>query len=305
MYLDLRLGNICNLKCRTCNPALSSLWYKEIKQKKSENKLTFKKEDFNSFEKFDPKKMNEWYKTDIMFDSIREISKDLKRLYISGGEPFLIKEHQLFLKYFIKQNLSSNISIYLNTNLTHLDKNLLEQLYQFKKVFIGVSIDAYGVKNDWIRFPSRFSTIERNLKNLLLKSSENMEITINCTVSIFNILYLDELFKWSVQINRETNKKTLKIHFDLLHQPKNQQLTLLPLELKNRAIDKLNQIKKSYPFSVEKKDILGLTQILKSSLNENEEIRDLRHLLKQEIETIDRWRGENFFKTFSDFQAYL
>ena len=25
-YLDLRLGNLCNLKCRICSPSESSLW---------------------------------------------------------------------------------------------------------------------------------------------------------------------------------------------------------------------------------------------------------------------------------------
>ena len=28
-YLDLRLGNLCNLKCRMCNPYASSMWTKE------------------------------------------------------------------------------------------------------------------------------------------------------------------------------------------------------------------------------------------------------------------------------------
>ena len=28
-YIDLRLGNLCNLKCRMCNPYASSMWVKE------------------------------------------------------------------------------------------------------------------------------------------------------------------------------------------------------------------------------------------------------------------------------------
>lgn len=27
--LDLKMGNVCNMKCRTCNPEVSSQWYRE------------------------------------------------------------------------------------------------------------------------------------------------------------------------------------------------------------------------------------------------------------------------------------
>ena len=31
-YLDLTLGNICNLQCKTCNPWSSHNWLKEVKE---------------------------------------------------------------------------------------------------------------------------------------------------------------------------------------------------------------------------------------------------------------------------------
>ena len=36
IYLDLKMGNLCNLKCRMCNPVESSQWHTELKKHQSE-----------------------------------------------------------------------------------------------------------------------------------------------------------------------------------------------------------------------------------------------------------------------------
>ena len=92
VYLDLRLGNHCNLKCRTCNPLFSSLWDKELTQHENE-----KEEIYNTslLTEITPS-INDWYQTKTMLDTIKEMSSDLERVYLSGGEPFLIKEHNIF-----------------------------------------------------------------------------------------------------------------------------------------------------------------------------------------------------------------
>ena len=80
----------------------SSLWDKELTQHENE-----KEEIYNTslLTEITPS-INDWYQTKTMLDTIKEMSSDLERVYLSGGEPFLIKEHNIFLKYFIEKGFS-------------------------------------------------------------------------------------------------------------------------------------------------------------------------------------------------------
>ena len=303
VYLDLRLGNHCNLKCRTCNPLFSSLWYKELKKYEHENPLIPENVNFNTLNSMKEFK-KDWYKTTVMHDMIEEISPDLELVYISGGEPFLIKEHEMFLDQFIKRGFQKNIQINLNTNLTYLNQSMLKKLSLFKKVLFMPSIDAYGKRNDWLRSPSRFSRIERNFKEIL-NLPENVEILLNCTLSVFNILYLDELSNWLSRVIKES-KRSVRIHLDVLHQPVEQHISVLPVNLKIKAIGKIEEIiKNEEKYLFKKKDVTAICNLLQNLKEDSKKIISLREQLKKEIQVIDKWRGENFFSVFPEFVNQL
>ena len=303
-YLDLRLGNICNIKCRTCNPLFSSSWSKELKK----NKKAFQKNSFlkNSYQQdfLNSEKNTKWYETEVFFDMLKTTAPDLKLIYISGGEPFLIKKHHDFIDHFIKTDTYKNIAVYINTNLTYLDLPLIKKLSHFKKAHFGVSIDAYEDKNDWIRSPSRFSKIKKYMEKLLQQPG-NIEVSINCTVSVYNILYLSELVRWSRQLKQKHSKKSIHISFDLLHKPLFQQISILPSNLKKKAIERLNFLKdREKLFPKELEDIKSLIDQLKFFLEDDEEILKLRKQLKEHIIVFDKWRQENFVSIFPEFKGY-
>ncbi|MCZ0933175.1 MAG: twitch domain-containing radical SAM protein [Oligoflexia bacterium] len=304
-YLDLRLGNKCNLKCRTCNPLFSSAWLKEIERNKANmTKNSFiqnlYQSDFNR-----SRDRTDWYETETFFNTVKKISKDLRLVYISGGEPLLIKSQHLFIDHFLKTGAYKKIVINMNTNLTYLDKSLLEKLARFKRANFSVSIDAYGAKNNWIRSPSRFAKIEKNMERVI-NLSGNVNVSINCTVSVYNILYLSELIDWSRNIAKRWNKNIPIVHFDLLHHPFFQQISILPFSLKEKAMDRLNQIKERVQlFPTEIKDMNSLIKILQSSFEENKKIQELRSQLKEHTKIFDRWRKEDFFSVFPEFIGHL
>ena len=135
LYLDLRLGNICNIKCRTCNPLFSSAWSKELKKNEKDfQKSSFLKESYSKGPFVFRKELRNGTKQEVFFDMIKTISSSLKRIYISGGEPFLIKKHHSFVDHFLKTGDYKNMTVDINTNLTYLDISLLEKLSCFKKV---------------------------------------------------------------------------------------------------------------------------------------------------------------------------
>ena len=303
-YLDLRLGNKCNLKCRTCNPLFSSSWYRELKkhEKDMNRNATLRntyESDFNMSEN-----VTDWYKTKEFFDLIKEIRKDLRLIYISGGEPFLIRDQHLFIDYFLKTGVYKNISINMTTSLACLDRSLLKKLTKFKKLHLSASVDAYGDKNNWMRSPSQFPAIDQNM-NTVLQLSGNVQISINCTVSVYNILYIRDLIIWSRRIAEKSGGDIPIVYFDMLHSPKLQHIRVLPPSLKKTAIKRLQSIIEEIElFPTEKEDINSLIKTL-GSTKENDDVQALRTQLKEHTKMLDQWRNEDFFSVFPDFKDCL
>jgi hypothetical protein len=115
-FIELRLGNICNVKCRTCNPWSSSKWITDY------NKLRGK---FTTLDLFD-KEHNQfdWPEQDKFWDDLFENSKSAKVFYINGGEPTLIKEHFRFLQRMIDAG-RTNVKLWYNINMTNMTPEII------------------------------------------------------------------------------------------------------------------------------------------------------------------------------------
>ena len=55
-------------------------------------------------------------KVDTFWDELLDNARDIKYLEITGGEPFMIKEHFDFLEKLVKLSYSNDIEIHYNTN---------------------------------------------------------------------------------------------------------------------------------------------------------------------------------------------
>ena len=84
-FIELRLGNHCNLACRTCNPISSSRWKKDWQKAGFDERLIL------------PQKLMDWPLDGLFWKSLEHYVKDLRVLYINGGEPLLIDKHKDFL----------------------------------------------------------------------------------------------------------------------------------------------------------------------------------------------------------------
>ena len=197
VYLDLRLGHTCNLKCIMCSPHDSSQWVSD--QKKLMPKLsnqsvikqmTWDRKTFNNF----------WHENPVFWEQIYEQIPNLKQVYFAGGEPLMIKEHKLFLEEIIRQGYQDKILIRYNTNGLKLDEDIINLWKQFKKVKIGFSIDATEDRNYYIRYPSDWDTILNNLERLD-NTPNNINVSIATAIQILNIKHLPDLAKWKIKQN--------------------------------------------------------------------------------------------------------
>ena len=261
-YVDLRLGNLCNLKCRMCNPYASSMWVKDW------NLV----EDALSPSEYDRLSNMSWPEKEKTWENLFSIANTVDEIYLTGGEPTIIKEQHRLLDYFIDNGTAKNIKLKYNTNLTNVPKHLLDKWKKFKRVQLNCSIDAVGKLDRYIRYPSNWETVQRNFETI--RQLDNANIEIHCTVQMYNILRLHELIEWAKPYGH-------KIYLNILNHPDYLNIRVLPEELKQQAKQSLQShldVPKmqgviDYMFaedwSNKLKDFVKYTQALDKSRNEN------------------------------------
>jgi len=169
-YLDLNLSNVCNLKCRMCNPSYSTSWY------------------------IDSKKLGLSIPKGIISHNDPLNGVDLKNLVyikIAGGEPTMEQEKIISI---LERTQIENIGLVIVTNCTILpNKRLFDLLKKCQRVYWTISIDALGPLNDFLRKNSNWIEVEKNLKWYY----ENfVDITVHSVVSIYNINCFTDLIDY-------------------------------------------------------------------------------------------------------------
>jgi len=197
VYLDLRLGHTCNLKCVMCSPHDSSQWVGEHKKiyplfqaKELKEQMAWERKDFN----------NKWHENPDFWKEMYAQIPNLKQVYFAGGEPLMIREHKWFLEEIIRQGYADKILVRYNTNGLLVDDEIIELWKQFKLVKVGFSIDATDLRNWYIRYPSDWATIESNLHKLD-NTPDNIQVSIATAIQVLNIKHLPDFARWKIQQN--------------------------------------------------------------------------------------------------------
>lgn len=248
-YLDLRLGHTCNLKCIMCSPHDSSQWVADHKKVFPIFQSPLIKKQMS----WDPSQFNNyWHENPAFWDEIFEQIPNIKQLYFAGGEPLIIKEHKRFLQEIVKRGYASQIHLRYNTNGLMLDDSIIELWKQFKIVKVGFSLDGMEDRNYYIRYPSEWETIERNLHKLD-NTPDNIQVTIALAAQILNIKHIPDFIKWKVnskfkKINKEINASghmqgggLIGVH--LLWIPTWLSLRVLPESDKKEVRERFNELK--------------------------------------------------------------
>jgi len=195
-YFDLRLGNLCQLKCVMCSPHDSSSWIKDWKQQYPKYKTFELKQDQDWDRSFD----YTWYQKGSFLDTMKSQAHNIKELYFAGGEPLLIPEHYKILEFMVDSGNAKNCILRYNSNGLELPSKLFDLWKHFKQVKFNFSIDALGEQNDYIRYPSKWADVEKNIR-LLDQTDDNIVVNIACAVQLLNVLYLPDLAMWKKESN--------------------------------------------------------------------------------------------------------
>lgn len=222
-FVELRLGNLCNLKCRTCNPFSSSQWIADYK--KLQNDLPF-------VTKFNDSVDYSWINSDKFWNELLQYSTNLELIYINGGEPTLVKKHWTYLKRLIENNLNDRVTLWYNINMTNVPDELIDIWKNFKNVIVHCSIDDIEDRNSYLREGTDWNTVLKNVDKLL--KNNWIELNITQTVSWLNVFYVREFRDFFLS-------KGINSHINLVYDPSFLSPMIIPEYAKKHLTDKLKQ----------------------------------------------------------------
>lgn len=286
MFLDLKLGNICNLKCRICGSWSSS---------------TFAVEEIANQVVEDPKKsfhyqmlqQGRWPRENTVFwEQIADSTDQLRYIEFTGGEPFMIKEHFEFLTRLVIQGVASKIEIHYNTNGTQFPPGAEEIWRHFKLVEIAFSIDDVAERFEYQRSGAKWEDVQRNI-NLFKEMRErldNIQLQVCCTVNVFNVYYLETVAQWILAQEFDF------IYWNMMHEAKYFSIASLPQEAKHQIAYKIKQAR--VPGQIR----LEFDRIVEFMMNgESTDGNELR----SKIQEVDLRRNENLMDVEREFAILI
>jgi len=277
-FLDLKLGNICNLKCRICGSWSSSKWAQEELDYVTNNKDHIARQWLRDGQ-WPRKSPNFWKQLD-------EILPEVKYFEFTGGEPWMIKQHFDLLQRAVDRGLAKDIDIHYNTNTTQFPKD--PSIWQhFKHVQIAFSVDNTEERFEYERYGAKWRTANTNIRKINCLREEGYPITTQlCTTwNVQNIYYIDEILTWAETMDFNN------IHFNLMHDPWEFALSNLPRSAVSQTMIYLQ--KQQVKWTKYAGDIDALKKIVVHSKQESAE--ELHNKLRR----TDLYRNQNFAQSHS------
>ena len=236
-YIDIRFGNLCNLKCRYCGPTDSSLWYEEYAEMAGGENVQM---PFYGSKTYEIKKINnkweidsldfKWYEDEKFWSQITKMIPYIDRYYFTGGEPTINKAHFELLRLIIDQGYSKQVVLEYNSNMFAIPDMLYDLWAEFKDVGIGCSIDGIDDMSNYLRPPSKWVTLSENLEKLGNQPVKTIHGSIATTISVYNVLHFLDISRWLLEKNFKRFKRIPSYH--MLEGPNYMSVQVLPIETK-------------------------------------------------------------------------
>lgn len=288
VQLALKISNVCNLRCRSCNGADSSTL--SIEGKRYAQNPEWK----DNFYVADSKRKQF---TDAQIEEIVEWSGNLRRLEIYGGEPFLDDQTFKLLDEIAKTGRAGQIQLNVSTNITHrLEQAKLDLLSRFAHININLSIDGWGARYEYLRSGGVWEEVYENIKwfkrmpsnqSLAQRTDQaGFSILPVCTVTSMNVFYIGEL------ADNLYNEFELKPYYILSTHPKYYSVFSMPSETGAAVAEHLSN------HSIT--DLTAITTALTQSGDEENWAKFWRW-----NNMVDEYRKEKFSDVFPEYYKLL
>jgi MoaA/NifB/PqqE/SkfB family radical SAM enzyme len=250
MFLDLKLGNICNLKCRICGSWSSS-------QYAVEEMSVYPVEEVKKSYPYLMLRAGAWPRENPQFwNQIDSVLNDIRYIEFTGGEPFMIEEHFAMLQGMVDRGIAPQVEIHYNTNGTHYPAQAEHVWRHFKTVEIAFSIDDVAERFEYQRTNAEWKLVCENLDRFrdLKETHPNIQLQVCTTVNVFNVRYLGAVAAW-LESNRESFNF---VYWNMMHDPWHFSIACLPDRAKQAISDYLDSVVTIYRSEFDKiKDFMN------------------------------------------------
>ena len=306
--MEIKLNNLCNLKCRMCNPLDSTSW-------KDWDQVTefYKKENNYLIPTVDAlvskpgQYIGPFDNSDKWWTSFEKLLPYFRRVEFAGGEPLMDPYHYKILDMLAPYG--KNIEIKYATNGTTLGikggRTIHDYWPKFKSVAVNVSIDGIHVVYEYIRGNGKFSEIEENIK--VFKSFSNVSRVVGAfTVQANNIMQIDKVIDYFL------NDMGIIFYSHRVNYPMSLSAQVLPPVLKQQVINNLEVMKEtvlSYPL-VEQNDLLK--KVTLQQIQDNINFLQAKCMYESHWQDciefnrrLDKTRNQNFLSANPEFKSYV
>jgi len=273
-FLELRLGNVCNVRCRTCNPNSSSQWWKDYPK-------LIKTQKFSGFDYNKIEGSYDWAESETFWKEILDNAHTIQEIYINGGEPTLIKAHWKALDRLVESGHADHIDLWYSTNMTRMPEDKIQVWKEFKNIRVEASIDDLEDRNHYIRYPTQWKDVLKSIDTL---QRNKINWGIIQTVSAMNIYYLPEFQEWANTIG-------VNVSLNFVYDPFYLAPSALPLTVKEKIYQRLKE-------TMPKRYMSNIFGVLNPHLDYTEEFC----IFTREMDEI---RGQSFTETFPEVAAIL
>ena len=227
IYLDLRLGHTCNLKCIMCSPHDSSQWVADQKKLipivqdfEVKRQMSWNRKEFDNF----------WHEKETFWEEMYKQIPNLKQVYFAGGEPLIMEEHNRILKLLIAKG-NTRVRLIYNTNLTELKfkkESVLDLWKHFPTVCVAASLDDMGQRAAVIRSGTNWAQVEQNIRDLK-RECPHIDFMISPTLSMMNIWNFVNFHRYMIDQGFIQPKD---FNLNILQGPKDYRIDMLPMDIK-------------------------------------------------------------------------
>jgi sulfatase maturation enzyme AslB (radical SAM superfamily) len=171
--------------------------------------------------------------SDANWNEVLDLSRNLKHLVLTGGEPMLIKHYYELLDH-LQDNIDLNLQIY--TNASVYNPVFVEKMLRFNTI-LTLSIDGVGATAEAQRVGTDWAVVKENIDNFLTLP---IKIKFHITLSTISIVDVYSLSKYLVEVLKVRPDCRITVHTVMF--PTNLSITNLP---KDKVGDALASIKQS------------------------------------------------------------
>jgi len=196
-WFILELGNVCNLKCRSCNGLSSSRiaadpihdsWTRDSQAPASGPSSGLRLQ-------LAPAGTTKWFKdVDAVADMIASGADGNAILSLMGGEPFLIDSTWNLLSALVDRGIAQRLYVGIATNGQQRSAELEKLAPSFRGFGLTVSIDAYGKLYEYLRHGGTWRNLVDNLR--WFRDLPNVHVSALPTLQNGNVLDMVNLLRF-------------------------------------------------------------------------------------------------------------